>query len=305
MLPFRDLLLTDREAVDWAFRVQNCRLCDYSFAELYIWRHHYHPQICFFDGFLLIWMQTFPDRHQFCYPPIGSGDLHAAITALVADAARRRREFHMSIIPEELVPRIEAAFPNRFAFSDDPAWYDYFYEAPLLASLPGSALQAKRNQTNRFKNAYEGRWSYEPITPANFEEVVACNNLWQNLHSGESDEAIVDETQALLTALDHFDQLRLLGGVLRVDGAVVAFSFGYRVTPDTLVVPFEKADHRIPGSFQMINQLFAQTFGTGAIRYINREDDLGIEGLRKSKLSYHPAFHGRKFQALPLGENKP
>lgn len=308
MLPFRDLLLTDREAVEWAFRAQNCNLCDYSFAELYMWRHHYHPQICFYDGFLLIWMQTFPDRHQFCYPPIGSGNFEAALNALVADSEERGRDFHMSIIPEALIPRIEAALPHRFTFSDNRDWYDYFYETQTLADLRGSALQPKRNQINRFKKAYENRWSYDPISPANFAEAVTCNNLWQHLHSEASDEeAIVDETQALLTALDHFNCLHLFGGVLRVDGEVAAFSFGYRVTSDTVVVPFEKADHRIQGASQMINQLFAQTFCTdNGIRYINREDDLGIAGLRKAKLSYRPAFFGKKFQALPIGkENHP
>lgn len=298
MLPFRDLLLTDQEAVDWAFQVQNCRLCDYAFAELYIWRHHYHPQICFFDGFLLIWMQTFPGGKQFCYPPVGEGDFNAAVEALLTDASDRNLPFHMSIIPEEMLTRLQSAFPGRFQYSDNPDWYDYLYLSEKLASLSGSALQPKRNQINRFLRTFEGRWVYEPIAPANFQEVVACNQLWKRVNGENANQAIVDETHALLTALDHFERLRMVGGILRLDGSVIAFTFGFRIAGDTMVVPVEKADHRVPGAFQMINKLFVEHACRDVI-YVNREDDLGLEGLRKDKHSYHPEMLCKKFQALP------
>ena len=111
------------------------------------------------------------------------------------------------------------------------------------------------------------------------------------------------ETCAIGTALNSWDALGLRGGILRLDGEVIAFTFGCQATDDMYVVQIEKADHNIAGAYQMINQQFVKRNCTEVL-YVNREEDLGIEGLRKAKRSYHPAFMAKKYMAVPKGANQ-
>ena len=161
--------------------------------------------------------------------------------------------------------------------------------AEKLATLSGKKLQSKRNLVNRFKAAYEGRWTYENMTKDNIKDAFAFHVHWCNLNGCALERDFQGETCAIVQALHNFDYLNLRGGLLRLDGEVIAFTFGCKATDDMYVVQIEKADSNIPGAYQMINQQFVQHECTG-YQYVNREDDAGSEGLRKAKLSYRPAF---------------
>ena len=172
------------------------------------------------------------------------------------------------------------------------------YLAEKLRTLSGKKLQSKRNLVNRFKTAYEGRWSYEDMTPENVKDAFGYHIRWCNQNGCAQNRDFQGETCAIVQALHNFSALALKGGLLRLDGEVIAFTFGCRATPDMYVVQIEKADHTIPGAYQMINQQFVLR-NCDDVEYVNREEDLGIEGLRKAKKSYYPVMRGVKYTAVP------
>jgi len=300
LLPFREITLEDRQAVQQCGAHHQYHLCERCFADLFMWRSHYGTQICFLDGFLLIKM-TPPDGGPDCYlAPIGEGDLSAVLDALEKDAARRGIPFRLVSVAEPMIDRIQAAKPGRFTFlHDNEDGDDYIYLAEKLRTLSGKKLQSKRNLVNRFQTAYEGRWTYEDITPATTQEAFAFHLKWCEQNGCAQNRDFEGETCAIVQALTHFDALQMRGGLLRLDGEVIAFTLGCQATEDMYVVQIEKADHTIPGAYQMINQQFVLRH-CADVKYVNREEDLGLEGLRKAKRSYHPVMRGVKYTAVPV-----
>ena len=241
MLPFREITLEDKAAVEKCGSHYNYHLCERCFVDLFMWRSHYNTRICFLDGFFLIKMSPLDGGHDCYLAPVGNGDLGAALDALEQDAAERGI---------------------------------------------------------RFKTAYENRWSYEDMTKDNIKDAFAFHVHWCNLNGCAHERDFEGETCAIVQALHNFDYLNLRGGLLRLDGEVIAFTFGCKATPDMYVVQIEKADHTIQGAYQMINQQFVQRNCTD-VMYVNREEDLGLEGLRKAKKSYYPVMRGVKYMAVP------
>ena len=273
MLPFREITLEDKAAVEKCGSHYNYHLCERCFVDLFMWRSHYNTQICFLDGFFLIKMSPL-DGGRDCYlAPVGKGDLGAALDALEQDAAERGIPFVIVSVAEPMIERIEAVRPGKFA--------------EKLSTLSGKKLQSKRNLVNRFKTAYENRWSYEDMTKDNIKDAFAFHVHWCNLNGCAHERDFEGETCAIVQALHNFDYLNLRGGLLRLDGEVIAFTFGCKATPDMYVVQIEKADHTIPGAYQMINQQFV-------LRNCN-----DVEGLRKAKKSYYPVMRGVKYMAVP------
>ena len=301
MLPFREITLEDKPMVEHCGSHYNYHLCERCFVDLFMWRSHYNTQICFKDGFMLVKMSPLDGGHDCYLAPVGQGDLGAALDALEQDAAERGLPFVIVSVAEPMIERIEAVRPGKFTFSHDSEdGDDYIYLAEKLRTLSGKKLQSKRNLVNRFKAAYEGRWSYEDMTRENIKDAFAFHIHWCNLNGCARERDFEGETCAIVQALHNFDYLNLRGGLLRLDGEVIAFTFGCKATPDMFVVQIEKADHTIQGAYQMINQQFVQR-NCNDVEYVNREEDLGLEGLRKAKKSYYPVMRGVKYVATPKG----
>lgn len=298
MLPFQPVKLEDKGRADQYLSKRNDRICEHCFTDLFIWKDHYDTQICFLDGFLLVKMATFPEQTPMYLAPIGEGDLKQVLLALEADAQERSIDFILCCIPESMIPEIEEVLPGRYTIQDFPDGADYIYAADKLQTLSGKKLQSKRNFVNRFKKTYEGRWSYEELTDENKQEAYQFHLHWcetgDNCPNGTMYSG---ETCAVSLALDNREVLGMKGGLLRLDGKVIAFTMGCPVSEDTYVVQLEKAEASIAGAYPMINQQFAQHQFDG-YTYVNREDDLGLEGLRKAKQSYHPVMMGKKFMAV-------
>lgn len=174
---------------------------------------------------------------------------------------------------------------------------DYLYLREDLCRLSGRHYQPKRNHINRFLAAYPD-YRYEPLTPDRFEECMRLEQAWYRLHEGiDGEEEIVAERQAIRRAFGAFEELGLRGGCLYVGERMVAFTYGSAVNHETFDIHVEKADTTYEGAFTMINRLFAETLPE-QYRCINREEDLGLEGLRRAKLSYAPIRLADKLRAL-------
>ena len=295
MIPFKNIDISDKEIISNFTLHSAWQNCDFSFSNLCSWRFLYGTQFSIVDGFLLLkfWVDG-----ELCYMmPIGSGDLHKIVLRLMKDAEKEGAPFCMIGNTEEMCRLLEAAFPRRFTFSADRDFADYLYLREELSSLSGKKFQAKRNHVNKFKRSYN--YDYLPITTARINECLELEAEWCKVNNCQQMEGTGNERRALVYALHHFDELGLTGGILRVDGKIVAFTFGMPINQNTFGIHVEKADTRIDGAYAMINYEFANHIPEQYI-YLNREEDLGIEGLRKAKLSYQPIRILEKFTAREL-----
>lgn len=195
---------------------------------------------------------------------------------------------------------MEAACPGRFTFEEDRNGFDYLYEIDRLADLPGKKLHAKRNHIRRFDEQFPD-WLAEDITPANVPECVELERQWTAIRQEEEggEETVSEETVAVIEALYHMDKLGLEGLLIRADGSPVAFSLGGLITPECFDVNFEKSFGDIQGAYPAINREMARLVRERhpQVKWLNREDDLGLEGLRRAKLSYQPDVLVAKYTA--------
>lgn len=292
MISFKDIELSDRELITHYTQNSPRRNCDLSFSNLCSWRFLYNTQFAILDGYLLL--KFWAEEELVYMMPIGNGDLKKVLEALIEDAHQEGKPFCLLGICSGMCSELETFMPGKFQFTADRDYADYLYLRTDLATLSGKKLQAKRNHVNKFKRTYN--YEYTPITPDHIQECLELEAIWCKANNCDQHEGTGNERRALAYALHHFDELGLMGGILHVDGKIVAFTFGMPINQDTFGVHVEKADTSIDGAYAMINHEFAKHIPEQYI-YINREEDLGIEGLRKAKLSYQPVIILDKYMA--------
>lgn len=206
------------------------------------------------------------------------------------DARKRGIPCRLSGLTEADRQELEELFPGKFRFHYDRDSFDYIYSIEALATLKGKKLQKKRNHLNRFREANPDH-SVEPITEENLPEVTALVDRWYRLRLTQDPHADYQlEQAAIRKALKHRESLEMEGLLLRVEGEPVAMTMGSRLSADTFDIHFEKALDVADGAYAAINNAFAKYLQEKypELLWLNREDDMGIEGLRKAKLSYNP-----------------
>jgi hypothetical protein len=286
--------MSDKEAFEDCLKGTNYRITEVSFAVLYIWRDKYGCEVCFDDGFLYV-RYNFDNKYKYTFP-IGKGDFRRALSGLEEHFAERGEELRLDLLCDEMREKLEEEFPGRFLFEELRDSADYIYRAESLSTLAGKKLHSKRNFINRFKLENEGRWSFDDIRAEDIGELNEYEKHWRR--DNRTSEGDLDaENRAIKELLSNMDRLGAFGGILRLDGRIIGFSVGSRLTGDTADVHIEKAEWMIPGAYQTLNNEFIKRF-CGEYEYINREDDMGIEGLRKAKLSYYPDEIKMKYSAV-------
>lgn len=261
---------------------------DHSFVNLCIWHHVYRQEIAFVGNRAAVRFAT-PVGRRYLFP-IGTGPLAPVVESLL----QTEPDLTFSGLTEKDLAQLLADFPDTFATFEDRDIADYLYDAESLATLSGKKLHGKRNHINAFTAANE--WYLKELGP---EDADACRHIqqeWQALHPGDAPE---NERVAMEYALTHREALGLYGALLYANGAPVAFTLGSMLTPDTLCVHFEKALSTVQGAYPTVNREFVRMMREKmpALRFVNREDDMGLESLRKAKLSYRPLTLIRKFTA--------
>ncbi|KAB6145459.1 DUF2156 domain-containing protein [Bacteroides xylanisolvens] len=293
MIPFKDITLADKDTITSFTMKSDRRNCDLSFSNLCSWRFLYDTQFAVVDNFLVF---KFWAGEQLAYMmPVGTGDLKAVLWELIEDARKENQHFCMLGVCSNMRADLETILPEQFTFTEDRDYADYIYLRSDLSTLKGKKFQAKRNHINRFRNTYPD-YEYTPITPDRIQECLDLEAEWCKVNNCDQQEGTGNERRALIYALHNFEALGLTGGILHVNSKIVAFTFGMPINHETFGVHVEKADTSIEGAYAMINYEFANRIPEQYI-YINREEDLGIEGLRKAKLSYQPATILEKYMA--------
>ncbi len=301
MIDFRPITLGDKETIESYTRGCQLRNCDLSFANIYCWRHLYHTLWAELDGFLLFrFMVDGGDRMGYMQP-IGAGlnhDFAPIIPLLLSDAEERGEQLLFMGLDEEGRATLKRCGVATFATHSDPSTEDYIYLRSALETLSGRALQPKRNHINQFAKRYAG-YEFRPLGKADFEECLLLDCRWRGQRGDHSCDDFSPERGAMLSAFDHFEELGLRGGALFVEGQMVAFTYGSMICDDTFCVHSEKGLSEYVGCYPTINQLFVSSLPP-QFRYVNREEDMGIEGLRRAKRSYHPDHLQPKYRALAL-----
>lgn len=302
MLTFECPQFEDRQWVQPLLEAEGGLGCEYNFANIYLWSRAYPQKIARFGDRLLVRIEGALGL-SYLYPA-GSGPLAPAVDALATDAAEQGKTLTLVCVTEEQKAALEEACPGRFQFEEDRDGFDYLYDINRLADLPGKKLHAKRNHIRRFDDQFPD-WLLEEVTPANVPECVELERQWAAIRqeeAGEDVEAITEETVAVIEALYHMDKLGLEGALIRADGSPIAFSLGGFITPECFDVNFEKSFGDVQGAYPAINREMARLIRSRhpEVKWFNREDDLGLEGLRRAKLSYYPDILLAKYTAREI-----
>lgn len=298
MIHFRPITLADRALVERYTLTGAQQNCDLAFANIYCWRNHYRSEVAEVEGALVIRFHIDGSEQIGYMQPLGVADWPSLLTVLEADAAQWGQPLRLVGLDAATRDQLQALFPDRFAFDRSRAMADYIYRREDLCLLRGKDYQPKRNHINRFRATYPDA-CYEPLTTAHFDECRQLEQAWCQQHNGCRESSMQAERTAMQEAFANFEALGLQGGCLRIDGHIAAFTYGSAVNEKTFVIHVEKADTRYEGVFAMINRSFAETLNS-RFEWINREEDLGVMGLRKAKLSYYPAHLWEKYTAISL-----
>lgn len=274
---------------------ENLRSADFSFCNIFCWDHNIDAYVGRLGDRLLV--KVCIRGEPMYYYPVGSGPLLPAVEAMREDAEACGHAFTLRGITREVLPAVEALYPQKPRLGLDTDYSDYVYLASDLAELAGKRYHGKKNHVNRFTADYD--WRFEPITR---ENIGLCHDMaarWFVDMEEEREEDYAGEAEALRNTLAIYFDVGLDGGLIIADGEPAAFTIGEMIAPDTLDTHFEKASPHVNGAYAVINQEFARYMREKypALTYINREEDMGIENLRLAKQSYHPAFLVDKYFA--------
>ncbi len=299
MIGFKQIELSDKDILNKFFiDIQN-QNSECTFTNLYMWRRCFAVRWVSVEGHLIIQPNAF--ESSWILPPYGyqqnDESFKEALLSMAEYFHDSGKPFIIRGVTEEEKERIEKVMPHRFRFSEEREIEDYIYYAEDLRSLKGRKYSKKRNHINAFKRDYPD-YVFAEVTPDDVPDMLDFLERWYGQQNalGQMDDGLLCEREAIYDALNNMERLDFIGGLIRINGRVVAFTFGERVKEDTVVIHIEKAYADYRGLYAVINQDYLNYFWP-QMTYVNREEDMGLEGLRKAKLSYNPAYLLKKYKA--------
>lgn len=298
MLDFRQLTLADGELLAKTLQGQEYENSELSFANLYMWRRGWKIEICEQDGVLYFTYRD-PDSkcvgHMSPVVPVGR-PVRPAVDAALADLKSRKCALDIMGVNESFITRLRQEDTAGLDIEEDRDLEEYVYLREDLVGLQGKKYHAKRNHINRFLAECGNAYGWEPLTPDCLEQCLAISRQWfqgkEDIGNEEVDES---ELLAVREAVAHMEALGLTGALLTIGGKPCGFTVGEHFRPDMALIHLEKADPSIPGSYAFLNQQFAER-SFGDVTYLNREEDMGIPGLRRAKESYYPVKLVKKYR---------
>ncbi|MDE6470438.1 MAG: phosphatidylglycerol lysyltransferase domain-containing protein [Eubacterium sp.] len=295
MLEFKTPVIEDKEWVDECLKSVNSFNCEYTFGNLLVWSTSYSTKICRYKDFL---MCRWGKNNDYMYSvPIGTGDFKDAVEQIIIDAKSFGLTPIIYGVTENYKKLIDKHFFRQFSYEGDDGYNDYIYSVEKMAELRGKKYHGKRNHITNFKKNNPD-WSFEILNKDNINECITLHTEWIKDH--EDDEDYSYEFEAVLTAFENYEDLGFVGGLIRVNGKVIAYTMGERHSDRLFVTHFEKAPADVQGAYPIINQEFTKNCLMD-YEYVNREEDLGLEGLRKAKQSYNPEIILEKYVAVYNG----
>ena len=292
---FKEIELKDREVFVDFLREYPPTTSELTFTNLFMWRRRYRPVWRTWNDNLLVALRQ-DERDPFGLPPIGPDHEGEALAFLCSRIAQSSPVVQVCRMPEAMAEaRVD---PERYEIVEDRDNSDYVYLAQDLITLSGNKFHKKKNHVNKFVKNHE--FEYRTLDADIVSSFLDLQEVWCELRNCEENPGLFYENVAIYQALSHFEELAFTGGAVIIDGKVEAFALGELLNPETAVIHVEKANPDVPGLYAAINQLFCED-AWADVTYVNREQDLGIEGLRRAKLSYHPHHLVEKVTVIPKG----
>ncbi|MDQ1281034.1 MAG: uncharacterized protein QG670_2298 [Thermoproteota archaeon] len=290
---FREMLFEDKGLIEDALRVYEPKISEFTFTNLFVWRESHQIQLSRLRNNILVkrWNPGF--EKFFLLPPIGNEKLEDVVETMQSLADNK------SLLPIYGLDRqhVTSLKETDFTVKEIRDSWDYVYLVKDLVDLPGEKYYVKRKNIEKCVTEYKPE--YESLTKERVADCLELQTNWCNLKNCSANPGLESENKAIRELFLHFDDLNVFGGIVMVQGSVKAFIIGERLNNNTAVIHFEKANHNIDGLYQVINQRFCLN-ALQDFKYVNREQDLGIPGLRQAKMSYHPNFFIEKYLVTPV-----
>lgn len=294
---FKEININSKVELEPYFELVDYEACEYCFSTLYMWQHVYKTGYYVGEDFAVIVGEYEGD--SFSILPLASKDkLPKVIDFVLKYFEKENKKIYFRGITEEVVQFLQEKYPDKFEYIEERDLFDYIYDAESLKSLQGRKNQKKRNHINYFLKEYEGRYKYKLLGKLNFDECLELMKEWAtNKEENDGfDEDMDDELLGIKKLFNDYDMLKdkiRIAGIY-IEGKLEAFTIGEILNKNMALVHIEKANPNIRGLYPYINQQFIINEFED-VEFVNREEDLGIEGLRKSKLSYHPCRFVEKY----------
>lgn len=291
--------IPEAEDEDWinsCIAVSGTMASDASFANIYLLRNKYSTKISRYKDFIIRKYSGKGARCGYTFP-LGKGDVAKALAEIEKDAKECGERLQFAFVTEEQKEVLENAMPARFCYSSDAGDSDYIYLRSELASLSGKAFHKKKNHFSKFVRTYPD-YKYYEIGACNIYDAQKAADAWYYEHLQDEDASQLAEYKAIKEALENFEELGLIGGIIYVNDSPCAMTIASKINENTVDVHFEKAvgEYALNGGYAAINKLFSEKLD--GVTWLNREEDIGIEGLRKAKLSYRPKIMLKKYSAV-------
>lgn len=300
MIDFRPVSVNDKDLYNKFKYFTKDRGCECTFANLILWGEQ---SIAVYDNILLRF--SYYDGHYSYAFPIGDGDKKSAIEAIIEDAKERNIPCTFFGVYKDDVAFLENLFPEKFAFIKSRDSFDYVYDINSLADLKGRKYHSKRNHLHRFREAHPN-YTTEPLSQSNLHLAKELAEKWYTEKLAENpDSDFSMERVAIKRAFENYQTLKMEGLLLKSGDTVLAFTMGSRMSDDTFDVHFEKAVSDAATAYVVINFEFANYIRDKypEVKYLDREEDMGLWGLRKAKESYRPAYLTEKYKAISIDKN--
>lgn len=294
---FKNINMESRDLLNPYFDLVDYEACEYCFNTLYMWQHLYKTGYYIGDGFAVIVAEY--EGNTFSILPLAKKeDMPRVIQFIVDYFEKEQKKIYFRGITKEVVEFLQKNYPGKFEYTEERDLFDYVYDGESMRELKGRKNVKKRNHINYFLKEYEGRFEYRLLDENDFDACLKLVEEWTNNkeENGQVDEEMEEELIGMKKLFENYsvlkDKLKIAG--IFIDGKLEAFTIGEYINDDMALIHIEKANPSIRGLYPFINQQFLVHEFSDA-KFVNREEDLGIEGLRKAKLSYHPVRFVEKY----------
>lgn len=293
---FKDIEIDCKNILDKYFDLVDYEACEYCFTTLYMWKDLYNTKYYVEEDFAIV-AGEYENKGFIILPLAKKENMNKAFDFIIKNFEKQHKQIHLKAINKEVVEYLQSVYGDRFEYIEERNNFDYIYDGESLRTLSGRKNQKKRNHLNSFVKEYGDRVEYKKLEEEDFDE---CINLLKEWSKDKEESIELDsEFKAIKRIFKNYkklkDTLKISG--IYIDSKLEAFSIGEMLNDNMAVIHVEKANADIRGLYPYINQQFLLNEFSD-VEFVNREEDLGIEGLRKAKLSYHPVKFAEKYSVI-------
>lgn len=301
MLDFKEVTLEDKKLLNSYFYAFGENSCQHSFCSMFCTKNKYNDNICEDENYLFTLRKNLEnDKERFYLFPMGDVNdkkkLSDAINKIFDDAREYGKKVCFNTITKKNKEILRDMYGDKFTYIDNRDYYEYIYTFDRLANLTGSSMASKRYDLKTFFRDYGDRIKIRKIKLSDIEEIKKFQARWLNENNKENEKSLILENMVIDIGLKNYLELELSGIVVFIDNEIIGYAYGNKISETAYDVLIEKGDRKYADIYKVLNRDLVR-FCCNGFKYINREEDLGISGLRKSKLSYKPDYMIEKYIA--------